>query len=1126
MHLKGTLGWLEGYPAERSASGALRWVVPAPSAAEHREVDRALVARSVRTVKELASDFPDALPEVVGDVKVFVAGAERVTRWAAVAIRDGVPQASLFELEPAYGRAAGAMARDVIARFPVLRSTVVALSFRGLVHPRDAVASLAHLAAHADAFARATPHVRDTPPERLWLELDTVRRNHRNHPQATRGLARVLLDPRTHDAAVREGGAQARALHKALQRLGKGKAATLPSVAPPANTSFGHALVKWMPELGTMDGAAQKRALALFDLLDPLEAVERWHTFWEMMQILADRAAALQRAMGAAQRAGTAAPRGIGELERKTAALLTTLPPDQTPARLLEAISALSRPESRAVYTEILATLAMIPPLVDGRSLRTELLVDWSSERYGSDWPKLLRGFVAGLRALLERAGDPGPLLHPFVVAGRRGLYSSLTSSIAHELLTPAIRARFFAVWEARARAGLPPWGDDRALLLARTVPHAPDADTAGVWLDHLAKAEGYVSSELIAFASTLADGDGGTFGALVDLARKTRFDHRDTLGFERWMKGAERVALVRQALLDGHVSLLETAFSHMDTLANADRPVPDPFAPREGVPMKSLDEYPPELRPALGRLAALVADPDATIARLLGPAFRSRGDLERELRAIHTKRATADTVPLARRAAALERQRDAILADPSRSTSAEKLVRIAAKVELAARRTRLENWIDALERAIDRELDAILDLGELARSPLLRAPKARECVVGILGLDPPSRAIARMVLRARLEGEAWDFRAHPANAAFIASLVRRGVDPAPWLDGIGAVVESAPDVGKVTLALEDDPLEILEMGKHFGTCLSPTAFNYFSVFANIVDVNKRVLYARDARGKVLGRCLMALTTAGGILTFHAYRHGPMDFEGMVKRFAGELARRMGVTVLASGKVKVLVAPDWYDDGPVDRSGRLSFLEAGSEFRAALGTVALPAVRALCERSMAPLGPSELTLPSVLELPEVAARPELAVAFAPMIAGLHAVPEHLLMRLAHLLHAAGRTDLLEDDAVFGAVSRLERSTSGVSGPLLRKLAPLFPSSTLRLLRQTRERGVRTLEDEWNAHRILAAAEAMRALFRERKALELYRLAVKKGLSNADRAHCRTQMKALKQAVTRATRPTG
>lgn len=1112
MHLKGTLGWLEGYPAERSAAGTLRWMLPPPSA-EHREVDRPLVARTVRTVKELASDFPHALPEVVGDVAAFVAGTERVTRWAALAIRDGVPRASLFELEPAYGRAAGAMARDLVARFPVLRATAVALSFRGLMHPRAAVDSLGHLVAHAEAFARATPHVAHA--ERMWLTLDAVRRNHPR--EATHGLERALLDPRTHEAALRGGDSPARALQKALQRLGKGKAATLPDVAPPANASLGHALAQWLPELAAMDAPSQKRALALFDLLEPLDAVEGWHTFWETLRVLADRAAAWQRAMSAAERAGTATPKGIGELARKSTSLVATLPTEETPTALLAAIAALGLPDKRALYTDIRATLTRVPLHLEGKPLRAELLVDWSTDRYGSDWPKLLRGFVSGLRTMLERVeGDVGPVLHPFVMEARRSYYASLSSSIAHELTTPAVRARFFAVWEARARADLPPWDDQRALLLARTVPHAPSAAAAGAWLDHVAKAEGYVSSELIAFAAALADDDGGNFGALLDLAMKARFD-RHSSRFERWMKGADRVALVRHALLDGHASLLETAFEHVDTLVNAGRAVPDPFAVhQEPLSPTALHEYPPALRPSLGRLAALVADPHAAIARVLGPAFRSRDDIERELRAIRAKLATSASVPLARRAAALERRREEILADPSRGLSPEKLERLAANIELAARRARLERWVAALERSIERELDAILDLGELAQSPLLRTPRTRECVAGILRLDAPSRAIARMVLRARLAGDRWDFRDHPANAAFVAALVRRGVDPAPWIDGIGSWGETAPDVGQVTLRFEDDPLEILEMGKHFGTCLSPSAFNYFSVFANIVDIHKRVLYARDARGKVLGRCLMALTSAGGILTFHAYRHGPMDFEAMVKRFASELARRMGVTVLASGSVKTLVAPDWYDDGPVDRSGRLPFLEAGSELRTGLGAVPLPEVRALCERSMAPLGPSELTLPSVLELPEVAARPELAVAFAPMIAALPAVPEHLLLRLVQLLRAAGRTDLLEEEAVFAAVSRLPRSTHGISGPLLRALAPLFPSRTLRLLRQTRDRGVRTLHGEWNAHRLVAAAEAMRALFRERKALELYRLAVKQDLSAADRTLCRAQIKALKR----------
>ena len=36
-----------------------------------------------------------------------------------------------------------------------------------------------------------------------------------------------------------------------------------------------------------------------------------------------------------------------------------------------------------------------------------------------------------------------------------------------------------------------------------------------------------------------------------------------------------------------------------------------------------------------------------------------------------------------------------------------------------------------------------------------------------------------------------------------------------------------------------------------------------FSVFSNLADVNKRVLYARDEQGRVAGRCLRALTAGG-----------------------------------------------------------------------------------------------------------------------------------------------------------------------------------------------------------------------------------------------------------------------
>ena len=108
--------------------------------------------------------------------------------------------------------------------------------------------------------------------------------------------------------------------------------------------------------------------------------------------------------------------------------------------------------------------------------------------------------------------------------------------------------------------------------------------------------------------------------------------------------------------------------------------------------------------------------------------------------------------------------------------------------------------------------------------------------------------------------------RAAPANARWLSRLSRLGVDPRPWLEGIGTWVRAARDGRVVLLSLEDDPLAVLQMGAPFATCLAPGDFNYFSAVSNAADLNKRVLYARDPQGRVLGRCLLAISPRGEIV--------------------------------------------------------------------------------------------------------------------------------------------------------------------------------------------------------------------------------------------------------------------
>jgi hypothetical protein len=63
-------------------------------------------------------------------------------------------------------------------------------------------------------------------------------------------------------------------------------------------------------------------------------------------------------------------------------------------------------------------------------------------------------------------------------------------------------------------------------------------------------------------------------------------------------------------------------------------------------------------------------------------------------------------------------------------------------------------------------------------------------------------------------------------------------------------------------------------MGNLFGTCLSADGSNAHAAVAAAVEVNKRVLYLRDARGRVHGRRLLALTREGELLGFHSYGSG------------------------------------------------------------------------------------------------------------------------------------------------------------------------------------------------------------------------------------------------------------
>ena len=260
----------------------------------------------------------------------------------------------------------------------------------------------------------------------------------------------------------------------------------------------------------------------------------------------------------------------------------------------------------------------------------------------------------------------------------------------------------------------------------------------------------------------------------------------------------------------------------------------------------------------------------------------------------------------------------NALLADAERLTQeiraevSERLPQAAAEAQFAAAeqqtllcyRTRLD--------AVAGPLPPDLTLSEdLLNATLLTVDIAQ------------NRKLLLQLLRAHLAGDRDWREKHPANQAFLTKLTAQNADAETWLSERPRRFPCAGiPGGRVHLRLEKDPLAILQMGNHFETCLSFGGINAFSTVANASELNKRVIYARDSGGHVVGRKLIGMTDTGEMVGFHTYcsltdETGNTALRGVFRRYAALFAAACRLPLADTGTVPTLFADAWYDDEAV-----------------------------------------------------------------------------------------------------------------------------------------------------------------------------------------------------------------
>lgn len=155
--------------------------------------------------------------------------------------------------------------------------------------------------------------------------------------------------------------------------------------------------------------------------------------------------------------------------------------------------------------------------------------------------------------------------------------------------------------------------------------------------------------------------------------------------------------------------------------------------------------------------------------------------------------------------------------------------------------------------------------------------------------------------------------------------LTRRWLDKhsrlnlAVWQDGISceAITE---DVGRVSLKIETDPSEVLKMGTYVGSCLGLGGSFAYSAAAAVLDINKQVVYARNAQGTVIGRQLIAISENDQLVCFEIY---PLNAQKRLGKLFAEFDTRLTETLglplydahsEEDYEIACILSHDWWDD--------------------------------------------------------------------------------------------------------------------------------------------------------------------------------------------------------------------
>jgi hypothetical protein len=165
----------------------------------------------------------------------------------------------------------------------------------------------------------------------------------------------------------------------------------------------------------------------------------------------------------------------------------------------------------------------------------------------------------------------------------------------------------------------------------------------------------------------------------------------------------------------------------------------------------------------------------------------------------------------------------------------------------------------------------------------------------------------------------------HPLSQSWLKQHPAMATKINLWMQGITCSY-SVEEFGTIEIKLETQPLEVLKMGTYVGSCLGLGGICSYSAVAVLLNINKQVLYARNQKGTIIARQLIAISESEELVCFYIYPHNiHTHIKSIFYEYNIMFANALGLTLYQDSPDKNntydivnIISQSWWDDDAWD----------------------------------------------------------------------------------------------------------------------------------------------------------------------------------------------------------------